>query len=601
MKNIGKYFVMTVLMAGLACTSVFGDSGIKVTMNGSPMQLSKVPLLESGRTLMPMRTVFESFGFNVVWDEKNHAILAKKDTYEVTMTVGSTAASVNRKEASLDVPPMIVDGSTYVPLRFVAEALGAEVAWDSATSKVLITTAELDKGAAFEDTRLTEVFKKRLGKDTFTIRDFYYMTDLSLTREGIYSIGGIENFRNLKSLDISQNSITLLEPLTKLSSLIILNASNNQIKDATPLKRVKGLETLDISNNKIKDFTPFVDMASIKDLKIRYNESTDYSPLYFVKDRYRSLDAVASSIEIPKYDTVVLRNGVNYVTPITGKVNWVPSCRLGNGEYTNEAIQNMLTIEGVAKANSIHTLYDALRLMQVNKQFLLEEAAQQVKEADSERIWVYNPGGSDTLRINKGNQFALGQTLGYLLNQDYPENGFLLVFMKDGSQNLVNYLHRDRIEKEKDPKDETKDIFVTYPEYYFVNCSAYVLNAKDGAAPETGMLSDFSAVKSTSNVLMTATLQDYVSYLTTSNANIAAVVQMKYDSTKDMTIPIAHYEAGSGDSKEGIRILPKAFESVSKFLYESTDSPIRVVFEDPNEKAPDPAKLPTFDYRLYTK
>lgn len=601
MKNIGKYFVMTVLMAGLACTSVFADTAIKVTMNGSPMQLSKAPVLESGRTLMPMRTVFESFGFNVVWDEKNHAILAKKDTYEVAMTVGSTAASVNRKEASLDVAPMIVDGSTYVPLRFVAEALGAEVAWDASTSKVLITTVALDKPAIFEDTRLTEAFKKKLGKETFTIRDFYYMTDLSLTREGIYTLGGIENFRNIKSLDISQNNITLLEPLTKLNSLIILNASNNQIKDATPLKRVKGLETLDITNNKIKDFTPFVDITSIKDLKIRYNESTDYSPLYFVQDRYRSLDVVTSSIEISKYDTVVLRNGVNFITPITGTVSWVPSCRLGNGEYTNEAIQNMLTIEGVAKANSLHTLYDALRLMQVNKQFSLEDAAQQVKEADSERIWGYSPGGSDTLRINKGNQFALGQTLGYLLNQDYPENGILLVFMKDGTQKLLNYVRRDRIEKEEDPKDETKDIYVTYPEFYFVNYSAYVLNAKEGAAPETGLLSDFSASKGTSNVLMTANLQDYVSYLTAADTNIATVVQMKYDSTRDMTIPIAHYEAGSGDSKEGIRILPKAFEAVSTFLYQSADSPIRVVFADPNEKAPDPAKLPTFDYRLYTK
>lgn len=344
-----------------------------------------------------------------------------------------------------------------------------------------------------------------------------------------------------------------------------------------------------------------MDAKSILDLKIRFNDSTDYSALYYVQGRYRSLDVEKSAIEIPKYDTVLLRNSISYETAVGADSKWVPSSRLGKGEMTNEAVQNLLTVESHAKAGSITVLYDALRLLQVNREFALGDTGQRVKETDSGRIWAFNPGGRDTLRVNRGNEISINQTLAYLLNQDYPENGFLLVLNKDGSHRLLNYFGRVRIEKEEDPKKENEYIFVSYPEYYMVDGAAYLFNAESPAAPETGVIKDFSAVRSTSNVLMASKLGSHASFIGVSDANVGMVLQIKYDPTKDMTVPVGSYEAEPGDSRYGIRLLPKALETSTTVLYEAKDSGMILGFVEPNVPAPDFTKLPTFDYRLYTK
>lgn len=89
-----------------------------------------VPFVEDGRTLVPMRFIAEAFGAEVSWNEKKQEVTIKKDKTTIKMTIGQNTYTIGRKSYDLDVPAKIFEDRTYVPLRAVAEALDKKVAWD---------------------------------------------------------------------------------------------------------------------------------------------------------------------------------------------------------------------------------------------------------------------------------------------------------------------------------------------------------------------------------------------------------------------------------------------------------------------------------------
>ena len=96
---------------------------------------------ENGRVLIQMRPIFEALDWTVDWRATNQEIYAHagpEDT--MTMWVNRRYAIVNGKEYTLDVTPRLIDGSTYVPIRFVAESTGLTV--DYQGDRVVIKDAE---------------------------------------------------------------------------------------------------------------------------------------------------------------------------------------------------------------------------------------------------------------------------------------------------------------------------------------------------------------------------------------------------------------------------------------------------------------------------
>ncbi len=130
--------LMAVLTAAvMMSTSVFA-ADVNVVVNGTPIE-SKGIIID-GRTMMPVRGVFEELGFEVNWDNATKTATLTKSVVTVKMTNGDKGFTVNGKEIVPDVPQQIVDGSFMLPLRAVAEAIGARVNWDGATSTATIST-----------------------------------------------------------------------------------------------------------------------------------------------------------------------------------------------------------------------------------------------------------------------------------------------------------------------------------------------------------------------------------------------------------------------------------------------------------------------------
>ncbi len=122
---------------------------ISVYVNGQ--RLNQSPVSVKGSTLVPLRGIFEALGASVVWDGPARTVRAQKDSTSVELVLDSPYALVNSQPKRLDVPATVIGGLTMVPLRFIGEALGAEVKWEGATRTVLITSAEA-LAAAGQDT-----------------------------------------------------------------------------------------------------------------------------------------------------------------------------------------------------------------------------------------------------------------------------------------------------------------------------------------------------------------------------------------------------------------------------------------------------------------
>ena len=139
MRHFGTLiFILMLITAAVGPTTA---QSLNVTINGAPVRFTGTqPMAVRGRVMVPLRGVLEQMGAFVGWDSTTRTVFAQKSGTDVQLPIGSRTATVNGRTVTLDVPAQIVAGSTMVPLRFLSEALGSEVAWDGATRTVMITT-----------------------------------------------------------------------------------------------------------------------------------------------------------------------------------------------------------------------------------------------------------------------------------------------------------------------------------------------------------------------------------------------------------------------------------------------------------------------------
>lgn len=117
------------------------NSPIQVTVNGQYINVGDVaPTVENGRVLVPLRGVLESLGATVDYNPATATVSARRGATQLSLQIGSTQAFVNGRATYLDVPARTITGRTVVPLRFMSEALGATVNWNSSTRTVAIST-----------------------------------------------------------------------------------------------------------------------------------------------------------------------------------------------------------------------------------------------------------------------------------------------------------------------------------------------------------------------------------------------------------------------------------------------------------------------------
>lgn len=103
----------------------------KVKLNETFLAFKEPPVIENDRTLIPIRFLFEQMGADVDWDAELMAATVSKDDTAVTFGIDNAEAKVNGRKVKMDVPAQLINGKTMVPVRFLSESLGYDVDWDA--------------------------------------------------------------------------------------------------------------------------------------------------------------------------------------------------------------------------------------------------------------------------------------------------------------------------------------------------------------------------------------------------------------------------------------------------------------------------------------
>jgi hypothetical protein len=121
----------------------FTIGSTKATRDGTPVTLDAAPAIQNGRTLLPVRYVAEPLVATVAWAPTTRAVTIQRSSLTIALVVGKATAVVNGRTVPIDVAdsrvvPVILQGRTMLPARFVAEQLGCAVAYDPGTKVVTV-------------------------------------------------------------------------------------------------------------------------------------------------------------------------------------------------------------------------------------------------------------------------------------------------------------------------------------------------------------------------------------------------------------------------------------------------------------------------------
>lgn len=128
-------------VALLSVPSVLADENpVSVRVDNSVIEFDQDPVIENGRTLVPVRAVFEEAGAEVSWiQDKLTAVLAK-DNYEVSIKLGESFITKNGMPIAIDCPSQMINDRILIPVRAISEAMDFSVTWNPIYRSVLIST-----------------------------------------------------------------------------------------------------------------------------------------------------------------------------------------------------------------------------------------------------------------------------------------------------------------------------------------------------------------------------------------------------------------------------------------------------------------------------
>ncbi|MCL2169618.1 MAG: N-acetylmuramoyl-L-alanine amidase family protein [Defluviitaleaceae bacterium] len=143
------YVVLFCLMAAttaLSAVSFEGGRVVDLNINGHVLPVVDVPsIIVQSRTFVPVRHVFESLGAVVDFHPEHNRVLIAHGASLIVLYIGSDIFRHNENEILMDVAPQVIDGRTMVPISFIAGQLGFEVGWDNDTSTVFLSSQDVEQ------------------------------------------------------------------------------------------------------------------------------------------------------------------------------------------------------------------------------------------------------------------------------------------------------------------------------------------------------------------------------------------------------------------------------------------------------------------------
>lgn len=177
-KILSILFVFSIVLS-LGITA-FADSALTITLqidnpymtvNGTTKEIDPgigtMPVIQNSRTLLPVRAVVEEMNGEVAWNGDTREVTLTRGGNKILLTIDNTAAYLNGTANTLDCAPVIMNGRTMLPIRFIAESFGFTVGWDENTRTVTLTEQGTKTETSYSDDVLKTVYNATmlLGND----------------------------------------------------------------------------------------------------------------------------------------------------------------------------------------------------------------------------------------------------------------------------------------------------------------------------------------------------------------------------------------------------------------------------------------------------
>ena len=181
-------FTITFIPVAWACASE-----VKVSIKGQQVDFyDQGSAIMNGRTLIPVRAVFEALGFIVAWNPNDETVTLTKRNYEVIITIGKSNFTTNGIAHTLDVPAQVINNRTMLPIRAILERVGYHVDWNPVINTVIISDiAKIDGEGFIYDSDIDEIRDSALSQNRI----------LNNTNvDYLYAIEKLEDLENLAEL-----------------------------------------------------------------------------------------------------------------------------------------------------------------------------------------------------------------------------------------------------------------------------------------------------------------------------------------------------------------------------------------------------------------
>ena len=160
--------LLAVSLLAFPVVQVSADENISLTVNGKSIETQVPPTIIDGRTMVPVRDIFEACGAKVNWDANTKTITGEKGNTTVVMQIDSNMLFINEKVTEMDATPVIINGRTLAPARYVAESFGGIVDWNAEDKVVMIDVDDSDEDVTETTTEETTVTEETTEVTTVT-------------------------------------------------------------------------------------------------------------------------------------------------------------------------------------------------------------------------------------------------------------------------------------------------------------------------------------------------------------------------------------------------------------------------------------------------
>ena len=138
LKRILSLSLIMCLILVAAPMNAYAASEVTLIIDGTKVSADSPPVIENGRTLVPVRAIGEALGGIVGWNARTQTATIETAIYKVEFVINSTTYKVNGANKTLDVPAKIINDRTMVPARALAESIGATIDFDGPTNTVTV-------------------------------------------------------------------------------------------------------------------------------------------------------------------------------------------------------------------------------------------------------------------------------------------------------------------------------------------------------------------------------------------------------------------------------------------------------------------------------